>query len=49
MPTDENFVYCPECGAEVPLDDDPSSMDTQDAAEGLLMHYQGGTRYAVRR
>lgn len=43
MPTDENFVYCPECGAEVPLDDYPLPMDTEDAAEGLLKTYQGGT------
>lgn len=41
MPIDENFVYCPECGAEVTLDD-PPPMDTEDAAEGLLMHYPGG-------
>lgn len=43
MLNNENFVYCPECGAEVVLDDDPSPMDTEDAAEGLLKHYQGGT------
>lgn len=42
MPSNENFVYCQECGAEVILDD-PPPMDTEDAAEGLLKHYLGGT------
>ena len=42
MPNDENFVYCPECGAEVVLDD-PSPLDLEDAADGLLRNYTGGT------
>ena len=43
MPNDENFVYCPECGAEVVLDDDPSPLDLEDVADGLLRNYTGGT------
>lgn len=38
----ENFVYCPECGAEFTLDD-PGPLDTEDAAVGILKYYQGGT------
>lgn len=46
MPNDENFVYCPECGAEVVLDDPPPldlALDLEDAADGLLRNYTGGT------
>ena len=42
MPNNENFIYCPECGAEVALDD-PPPLDLEDAADGLLRNYTGGT------
>lgn len=42
MPNNENFIYCPECGAEVVLDD-PPPLDLEDAADGLLRNYTGGT------